>query len=62
VKFYTEVNTNNYIEWGYFEAYSRSDGQQILLFLKANVSCVLANPRLYSEVGYKIHPTVLLRA
>lgn len=62
MKFYTEFNTTNYMQRGYFEAGSRSDGQQILLFLKANISCVLTNPRLYSEVGYKIHPTVLLPA
>jgi len=62
VKFYTEINTTNYIQWSYFEAHSRSHGQQILLFLKANVSCVLTNPKLYSEVGYKTHPTVLLPA
>lgn len=62
VMFYTEVNTTNYIERGYSEADSRSDGQQILLFLKANVSCVLQNPRLYFEVGHKIHLTVLLPA
>ena len=47
MKFYTEVNTTNYI---HFKADSRSDGQQIQLFLKANISCLLANLRLYSDV------------
>jgi len=62
VKFYTEVNMTNYIQRGYFEADSRLHGQQILLFLKTNVSCVLENSRLYTEVGYKIHPIFLLLA
>jgi hypothetical protein len=62
VKFYAEINMTNYIQRGYFEVDSRSHGQQILLFLKTNVSCVLANSRLYTEVGYKIHPIVLLPA
>jgi hypothetical protein len=62
VKFYAEVNMTNYIQRGYFEADIRSDGQQILLFLKTNISCVLANSRLYTELDSKIHPIVLLPA